>query len=171
MLAIGTGARYSEFFGGEPELALEHFENYLRLSPRGRMATYLNGIGEAYFFCRRFEKAEANLLASLDLAPSLPVTYRVLASCYVQWEGSGKREASSDGCVRSRLSWSRAQRGIATRNCANCCCPAYAWQPARLAEPDRPPSLASNPCAAVPAGQIEELALDLREQARWDEAV
>ena len=46
------------------------------------MATYLNGIGEAYFFSRRFEEAEANLLASLDLAPSLPVTYRVLASCY-----------------------------------------------------------------------------------------
>jgi pentatricopeptide repeat protein len=69
-------------FAGEPELALEHFENYLRLSPRGRMATYLNGIGEAYFFSRRFEEAEANLLASLDLAPSLPVTYRVLASCY-----------------------------------------------------------------------------------------
>jgi TolB-like protein len=69
-------------FAGEPDLALEHFENYLRLSPRGRMATYLNGIGEAYFFSRRFEEAEANLLASLDLAPSLPVTYRVLASCY-----------------------------------------------------------------------------------------
>ena len=69
-------------FAGEPDLALEHFENYLRLSPRGRMATYLNGIGEAYFFSRRFEEAEANLLASLDLAPSLNVTYRVLASCY-----------------------------------------------------------------------------------------
>ena len=42
----------------------------------------MNGIGEAYFFSRRFEEAEANLLASLDLAPSLNVTYRVLASCY-----------------------------------------------------------------------------------------
>jgi pentatricopeptide repeat protein len=69
-------------FAGEPDLALKHFENYLRLSPRGRVATYLNGIGEAYFFSRRFEEAEANLLASLDLAPSLPVTYRFLASCY-----------------------------------------------------------------------------------------
>jgi len=54
----------------------------LRLSPRDRMATYLNGIGEAYFFSRRFDEAAANLLASLDLAPSFPVTYRVLASCY-----------------------------------------------------------------------------------------
>jgi hypothetical protein len=34
------------------------------------MATYLNGIGEAYFFSRRFEEAAATLLASLELAPS-----------------------------------------------------------------------------------------------------
>ena len=46
------------------------------------MATYPNGIGEAYFFSRRFDEAAANLLASLDLAPTFPVTYRVLASCY-----------------------------------------------------------------------------------------
>jgi pentatricopeptide repeat protein len=69
-------------FAGQPDTALEHFATYLRLSPRDRMATYLNGIGEAYFFSCRFNEAVANLLASLDLAPSFPVTYRVLASCY-----------------------------------------------------------------------------------------
>ena len=69
-------------FAGQPELALEQFATYLRLSPRDRMATYLNGIGEAYFFSRRFDEAVANLLASLDLAPTFPVTYRVLAACY-----------------------------------------------------------------------------------------
>jgi len=69
-------------FAGQPDVAIEHFQNYLRLSPRDRMATYLNGFGEAYFFSRRFDEAAANLLASLDLAPSFPVTYRVLASCY-----------------------------------------------------------------------------------------
>jgi pentatricopeptide repeat protein len=69
-------------FAGEPETALQHFKTYLRLSPRDRMATYLNGIGEAYFFSRQFDEAAANLLASLDLAPSFPVTYRALASCY-----------------------------------------------------------------------------------------
>jgi TolB-like protein len=53
-------------FAGQPDLALEHFENYLRLSPRDRMATYLNGIGEAHFFNRRFDEAAANLLASLE---------------------------------------------------------------------------------------------------------
>jgi adenylate cyclase len=69
-------------FAGQPELAIEHFQSYLRLSPRDRMATHLNVIGEAYFFSRRFDEAAANLLASLDLAPTFPVTYRVLASCY-----------------------------------------------------------------------------------------
>ncbi|MBV8735745.1 MAG: tetratricopeptide repeat protein [Alphaproteobacteria bacterium] len=69
---------------------IEHYSRNVRekegatvvLSPRDRMATYLNGIGEAHFFNRRFEDAAATLLASLDLAPSFPVTYRVLASCY-----------------------------------------------------------------------------------------
>ena len=69
-------------FAGQPGLALQHFETFLRLSPRDRMATYLNGIGEAHFFSRRFDEAAANLLASLELAPTFPVTYRVLASCY-----------------------------------------------------------------------------------------
>jgi adenylate cyclase len=69
-------------FAGQPDIAIEHCQNYLRLCPRDRMATHLNVIGEAYFFTRRFDEAVVNLLASLDLAPTFPVTYRVLASCY-----------------------------------------------------------------------------------------
>jgi len=69
-------------FAGQPAVAIEHFQNYLRLSPRNRRAVHLNVIGEAYFFSRRFDEAAANLLASLDLAPTFPVTYRVLAACY-----------------------------------------------------------------------------------------
>ena len=69
-------------FAGQPDLGLDHLGRYLRLSPRDRMATYLNGIGEAHFFSRRFDEAAANLLASLERAPSFPITYRVLASCY-----------------------------------------------------------------------------------------
>jgi pentatricopeptide repeat protein len=69
-------------FAGQPDLALEHFETFLRLNPRDRVATYLSGIGEAHFFSHRFQDAAANLLASLERAPGLPVTYRVLAACY-----------------------------------------------------------------------------------------
>ena len=82
---FAAGWHYSgvlRIFAGQPGLALQHFETFLRLSPRDRMATYLNGIGEAHFFSRRFDEAAANLLTSLELAPSFPITYRVLAACY-----------------------------------------------------------------------------------------
>jgi adenylate cyclase len=69
-------------FAGQPDLAIQHFETCLRLSPRDRVAVYLSSIGEARFFSRRFDEAAANLLASLERAPTFPVTYRVLASCY-----------------------------------------------------------------------------------------
>jgi adenylate cyclase len=69
-------------FAGQPDLALEHIETHLRLSPRDRLATHLNGVGEALFFNCRFDETAANLLASIEQAPSFPVTYRVLASCY-----------------------------------------------------------------------------------------
>ena len=70
-------------FAGQPGLAIQHFETFLRLSPRDRVAPYLSSIGEAQFFNRRFDEAAANLLKSLERAPSLHVTYRVLASCFV----------------------------------------------------------------------------------------
>jgi adenylate cyclase len=69
-------------FAGQPGLAIQHFETFLRLSPRDRPAHYLNSFGEAYFFSRQFDEAGANLLASLERAPEFPMTYRVLASCY-----------------------------------------------------------------------------------------
>jgi TolB-like protein len=76
-------SRLLRIFAGQPDLALEHFGIYLRLNPRDRLASYLNGVGEAYFFSRHFDEAAANLLASLERAPGFPITYRVLASCFV----------------------------------------------------------------------------------------
>jgi adenylate cyclase len=69
-------------FAGQLDLALEHFEMFLRLSPRGRFAFYLTGIGNALFFKRRFDDAAAKLLASLEHLPTTTWTYRLLASCY-----------------------------------------------------------------------------------------
>jgi tetratricopeptide (TPR) repeat protein len=71
--------------------------------PAHRMATHLNVIGEAYFFTRRFNEAVANLLASLELAPTFPVTYRpcVLLRAY----GTDRRRARNRPAAarRSRL--------------------------------------------------------------------
>jgi TolB-like protein/class 3 adenylate cyclase len=69
-------------FAGQPDLALEHFDTFLRLNPRDRLAFYLTGIGNAHFFNRRFDDAAAKLLASLEQFPTLALTYRFLASCY-----------------------------------------------------------------------------------------
>ena len=69
-------------FAGNPDLALEHFDMSLRLSPRDRLGFHLTPIGAALFFMRRFDQASAKLLASLEQTPTFAVTYRFLASCY-----------------------------------------------------------------------------------------
>jgi adenylate cyclase len=56
----------------------------LRLSPRNRIVIGNpgTGLGAAHFFNKQFDAAAANLLASLEQAPSFAVTYRLLASCF-----------------------------------------------------------------------------------------
>jgi tetratricopeptide (TPR) repeat protein len=84
-------------FAGQPDLALEHFGIYLRLNPRDRLASYLNGIGEAYFFARRFEEAAANLLASLERAPGFRIPTAFLLPALCLWDGSTTHDRSSGG--------------------------------------------------------------------------
>jgi adenylate cyclase len=86
-------------FAGQPDLALEHFERFLRLSPRDRLANYLTGVGEALFYNHRFYDATAKLLASLEQAPNFVVTYRVLASCYAHM---GRLDEARDIVTRLR---------------------------------------------------------------------
>jgi len=67
---------------GDPDLALEHFETFLRLSPRERYSAHLTGIGMALFMKRQFEDAAAKLLESLETVPNFTVSLRWLAACY-----------------------------------------------------------------------------------------
>jgi TolB-like protein/class 3 adenylate cyclase len=69
-------------WAGQPDLAIEHVETSLRLSPRERMGTPLLSLGMAYFVKRRFEEAAAKLLLSMQADPGFPPPYRVLAACY-----------------------------------------------------------------------------------------
>jgi TolB-like protein len=83
--SLAIGWHWSGIFriwAGQPDLALEHFETSLRLSPRDRPAFYLLGIGECLFFKRRFGEASTKLLASLEQLPTNAITYRLLAACY-----------------------------------------------------------------------------------------
>ena len=69
-------------WAGQHDLAIEHVETSLRLSPRERMGSPLSEMGAAYFFKRRFEEAVAKLLLSIQDQPGYTHPYRILAACY-----------------------------------------------------------------------------------------
>jgi TolB-like protein len=69
-------------FAGEHDLAIEHVNRLLRLSPRERMGTPQYAIGQAYFFKRQFHEAASKLLLSIQDHPGYPYPYRTLAACY-----------------------------------------------------------------------------------------
>jgi TolB-like protein/class 3 adenylate cyclase len=69
-------------WAGQPDLAIEHVEASLRLSPREPMGVPLHVMGMAYFFKRQFDEAASRLLLAIQDHPRFPVPYRTLASCY-----------------------------------------------------------------------------------------
>ena len=69
-------------WAGQPDVAIEHVEISLRLSPRERVGTPLAVMGLAYFFKRRFDEAAVKLLLTIQDNPGFPGPYRHLAACY-----------------------------------------------------------------------------------------
>jgi adenylate cyclase len=69
-------------WAGVPDLAIEHFETSLRLSPRERIGLPRQGIGMAYFVKRQFGEAAAKLVLAIQDDPGFPSSYRTLAACY-----------------------------------------------------------------------------------------
>jgi adenylate cyclase len=69
-------------WAGQPDIAIEHIETSLRLSPRARSGPALPVIGAAHFYSRRFDEAVPKLLIAIQHDPSNPGPYRVLAACY-----------------------------------------------------------------------------------------
>jgi TolB-like protein/class 3 adenylate cyclase len=67
---------------GEPDLAVEHVEACLRLSPRTRIGWASTIIGVAHMASGRFDAAVPKLLLAIQEDPSLPQSYRYLAACY-----------------------------------------------------------------------------------------
>ena len=67
---------------GQPDIAIEHLEAALRLSPRARIGTSLVAIGYAHFFSGRFDEAVPKLLLAIQDDPGYPTPYRWLAACY-----------------------------------------------------------------------------------------
>ncbi len=73
---------FLRLWAGQPEIAIEHLEVSLRLSPRARIGTTFFNIGAAHFFGRRFDEAVPKLLLAIQEDPSGPNPYRYLAACY-----------------------------------------------------------------------------------------
>jgi tetratricopeptide (TPR) repeat protein len=69
-------------WAGQHELAIEHVETSLRLSPDERAGQPLVVMGVAYFFKRQFDEAASNLLLAIQDHPGFPTAYRPLAACY-----------------------------------------------------------------------------------------
>jgi len=69
-------------FAGQHDLAIEHLETALRLSPREHTGMPLLVMGGASFFKRRFDEAAAKLLLAIQDDPGYPLSYRLLAACY-----------------------------------------------------------------------------------------
>jgi adenylate cyclase len=69
-------------WAGQPDLAIEHLEAALRLSPRVRIGSSFAFIGIAHFLSRRFDEAVPKLLLANQEDPSYSQPYRYLAACY-----------------------------------------------------------------------------------------
>jgi len=83
--SFAVGWLYSaqiRIWGGQPDLAIEHVERAMRLSPRELLGLHSFIIGLAHFLCRRFEDALPKLTLAVQHLPNAPHRHRVLASCY-----------------------------------------------------------------------------------------
>jgi TolB-like protein len=69
-------------FAGQHDLAIEHVETALRLSPREPMGQPLLVIGLAYFFKHQFGEAASKLVLARQDNPGSPLPYRTLATSY-----------------------------------------------------------------------------------------
>jgi TolB-like protein/class 3 adenylate cyclase len=69
-------------FAGETDIAIEHFEKALRLSPRDPWTgTSLVGIGLSHLLMNRFEAASSKMQSGLEQSPFFTWGYPMLAAC------------------------------------------------------------------------------------------
>src|SRR5262249_44202990 len=62
---------------GQPDIAIEHAEASLRLSPRARVGVSVFVIGAAHFVSRRFDEAVPKLRLAIEFDNSAGVTWLI----------------------------------------------------------------------------------------------
>jgi TolB-like protein/class 3 adenylate cyclase len=80
-------------WAGQPDIAIEHFDAALRLSPRARIGNSMSLTGAAHFCARRFDEAVPKLLLAIQDDPGYPQPYRWLAACYAHMGRLGDARA------------------------------------------------------------------------------
>jgi adenylate cyclase len=86
-------------WAGQLDIAIEHVQTSLHLSPRARVGTSLAVIGYAQLFGRRFDEAVPKLLLAIQEDPSHPQPYRSLAACYAHM---GRLDDAREAVARLR---------------------------------------------------------------------
>ena len=89
---------FLRLWAGQPDLAIEHLETSLRLSPRERMGVPLSVMGQAYFLKRQFDEAASKLLLSIQdprLSPVIPRSRRVLRAYGTARRSERNRQATA----------------------------------------------------------------------------
>jgi len=90
-------------WAGEPDIAIDHEETALRLSPRARVGPSLTILGGAHFFSRRFNEAAPKLLLGIQDDPSFPIAYCILAACYAHMGRLDEARAIVASCAPLHL--------------------------------------------------------------------
>jgi len=86
-------------WAGQPDIATEHIETALRLSPRARTGALNYLLGCGHFFRRRFDEAVPKLLLAIQDDPDFAPPYRCLAACYAL---TGRLDEARDAVNRLR---------------------------------------------------------------------
>jgi hypothetical protein len=114
------------WWAGQPDLAIEHVEVSLRLSPRARFGWGFYVIGGAHLlvgasttrYRRSSSRYKTTLISLRNIAISPPAT--------LIRDGSTRRERSSRGCAPSALSWYQASSNCDASSIASFTCRACA---------------------------------------------
>jgi len=125
-------------WAGQPDLAIEHVETSLRLSPR-LVGQPLSLMGLAHFVKCRFDEAAASLVMAIQDHPGFPSSYRTLAACYAHLGRLDK--------ARTTVTWLRPITPhmmpslLPFRDPEDCelLLSGCAWRRAKWNEPDPPP--------------------------------
>ncbi len=126
-------------YAGQPDIAIEHIETSLRLSPRTRTGSSLVVIGAAHFVVsRRFDGAVPKLLLAIQEDPNDANPHRFLAACYAHM---GRLDEARATIARLRITPQVVPGDLPLRNpsTANYCCPGCALRRARRHDNGAPP--------------------------------